>query len=66
MCSARYMAAKNWIVYLNLDLNWDANGVNNRDLKTFEVRLEVSLNLAGLLPSAAEVSPINGSRRVSA
>jgi indole-3-glycerol phosphate synthase len=36
-----------------LDLNCDAVGVNNRDLKTFEVRLEVSLDLARRLPSAA-------------
>jgi indole-3-glycerol phosphate synthase len=36
-----------------LDLDCDAVGVNNRDLKTFEVRLEVSLDLAQLLPGAA-------------
>jgi indole-3-glycerol phosphate synthase len=36
-----------------LDLDCDAVGVNNRDLKTFEVRLEVSLDLAARLPSAA-------------
>jgi indole-3-glycerol phosphate synthase len=36
-----------------LNLNCDAVGVNNRDLKTFEVRLEVSLDLAARLPSAA-------------
>src|SRR5277367_558890 len=35
-----------------LDLDCDAVGVNNRDLKTFEVRLEVSLDLATRLPSA--------------
>jgi indole-3-glycerol phosphate synthase len=35
-----------------LDLDCDAVGVNNRDLKTFEVRLEVSLDLAARLPSA--------------
>jgi indole-3-glycerol phosphate synthase len=29
----------------------DAIGVNNRDLKTFEVRLETSLELAGRIPS---------------
>jgi indole-3-glycerol phosphate synthase len=33
-----------------LDLECDAIGVNNRDLKSFEVRLEVSLELAGRLP----------------
>jgi indole-3-glycerol phosphate synthase len=36
-----------------LDLDCDAVGVNNRDLKTFAVRLEVSLDLAARLPSAA-------------
>jgi indole-3-glycerol phosphate synthase len=36
-----------------LDLDCDAVGVNNRDLKTFAVRLEVSLDLADRLPSAA-------------
>lgn len=36
-----------------LDLDCEAVGVNNRDLKTFEVRLEVSLDLAARLPSAA-------------
>ena len=35
------------------DLGCDACGVNNRDLKTFEVRLETSLELAGRLPSNA-------------
>src|ERR1700722_10773772 len=35
------------------DLDCDAVGVNNRDLKTFAVRLEVSLDLAARLPSAA-------------
>jgi indole-3-glycerol phosphate synthase len=34
-----------------LDLSCDAIGVNNRDLKTFEVRLEVSLELAARLPA---------------
>ncbi len=38
---------------LDLDLNWDAIGVNNRDLKSFEVRLEVSLSLADRLPAGA-------------
>ena len=36
-----------------LDLDCDAVGVNNRDLKTFAVRLEVSLDLASRLPSGA-------------
>src|ERR1700739_4838618 len=36
-----------------LDLDCDAVGVNNRDLKTFVVRLEVSLDLAPRLPAAA-------------
>jgi indole-3-glycerol phosphate synthase len=36
-----------------LDLDCDAIGVNNRDLKTFAVRLEVSLELAARLPAAA-------------
>jgi len=35
------------------DLGFDAYGVNNRDLKTFEVRLENSLRLATQLPSSA-------------
>jgi indole-3-glycerol phosphate synthase len=30
----------------------DAIGVNNRDLKTFEVRLETSLDLVGRIPSS--------------
>ena len=36
-----------------LDLGCDAIGVNNRNLRTFEVRLETSLELAQGLPSAA-------------
>jgi indole-3-glycerol phosphate synthase len=36
-----------------LDLECDALGVNNRDLRTFAVRLEVSLDLAPRLPSGA-------------
>jgi indole-3-glycerol phosphate synthase len=36
-----------------LDLDCDAIGVNNRDLKTFEVRLQVSLDLAPRLPANA-------------
>jgi indole-3-glycerol phosphate synthase len=36
-----------------LDLGCDAVGVNNRDLKTFEVRLQVSLDLASRLPAGA-------------
>jgi indole-3-glycerol phosphate synthase len=36
-----------------LDLDCDAVGVNNRDLKTFTVRLEVSLDLAAKLPAGA-------------
>jgi indole-3-glycerol phosphate synthase len=36
-----------------LDLDCDAVGVNNRDLKTFAVRLEVSLDLAATLPACA-------------
>lgn len=35
------------------DLGCDAYGVNNRDLKTFEVRLETSLELADKLPPNA-------------
>lgn len=35
------------------DLGCDAYGVNNRDLRTFEVRLETSLRLARQLPSGA-------------
>jgi indole-3-glycerol phosphate synthase len=35
------------------ELDCDAVGVNNRDLKTFAVRLEVSLDLAARLPAAA-------------
>lgn len=35
------------------DLGCDAYGVNNRDLKTFEVRLENSLELAEMLPAGA-------------
>jgi indole-3-glycerol phosphate synthase len=36
-----------------LDLGCDAIGVNNRNLHTFEVRLETSLELASSLPPAA-------------
>jgi indole-3-glycerol phosphate synthase len=36
-----------------LDLGCDAIGVNNRNLQTFEVRLETSLELAPRLPSAS-------------
>jgi indole-3-glycerol phosphate synthase len=36
-----------------LDLGCDAVGVNNRDLKTFHVSLDVSLQLAGRLPAKA-------------
>jgi indole-3-glycerol phosphate synthase len=36
-----------------LDLGCDAIGVNNRNLQTFEVRLETSLELASSLPSAS-------------
>ena len=36
-----------------LDLNCDAVGVNNRDLRTFAVRLEVSLELASRLPAGS-------------
>jgi indole-3-glycerol phosphate synthase len=36
-----------------LDLGCDAVGVNNRDLGTFAVRLEVSLDLASRLPAGA-------------
>jgi indole-3-glycerol phosphate synthase len=38
---------------LGLDLQCDAIGVNNRNLKSFEVRLEASLDLAARLPAAA-------------
>src|ERR1700689_4064893 len=37
----------------DLDLGCDAVGVNNRDLRTFAVRLEVSLDLASRLPAGA-------------
>src|SRR5271156_1313652 len=36
-----------------LNLGCDAVGVNNRDLRTFAVRLEVSLDLASRLPAGA-------------
>ena len=36
-----------------LDLECDAIGVNNRDLATFAVRLEVSIDLASRLPAGA-------------
>jgi len=36
-----------------LNLGCDAIGVNNRDLSTFAVRLQVSLDLASRLPSGA-------------
>lgn len=36
-----------------MDLGCDAYGVNNRDLRTFEVRLENSLQLADQLPAGA-------------
>ncbi len=36
-----------------LDLDCDAIGVNNRDLSTFSVSLQVSLDLASRLPAAA-------------
>jgi indole-3-glycerol phosphate synthase len=36
-----------------LDLNCDAVGVNNRDLSTFAVKLEVSFDLAVRLPAGA-------------
>jgi indole-3-glycerol phosphate synthase len=36
-----------------LDLDCDAVGVNNRDLTTFAVRLEVSLDLASRLPAGS-------------
>ena len=36
-----------------LDLDCDAVGVNNRDLKSFAVRLQVSLDLAPRLPAGA-------------
>ena len=36
-----------------LDLDCDAIGVNNRDLKTFAVRLDVSLDLAARLPAGS-------------
>jgi indole-3-glycerol phosphate synthase len=36
-----------------LELGCDAIGVNNRNLHTFEVRLETSLELASSLPSAS-------------
>jgi indole-3-glycerol phosphate synthase len=36
-----------------LDLDCDAVGVNNRDLRTFAVRLEVSLDLASRLPAGS-------------
>jgi len=35
------------------DLGCEAYGVNNRNLKTFEVRLENSLDLVGQLPAGA-------------
>lgn len=41
----------------NLDANADLIGVNNRNLKTFEVSIDVSKELAGLIPpSAVKVS----------
>jgi indole-3-glycerol phosphate synthase len=38
---------------LSLDLGCEAIGINNRDLKSFAVRLEVSLELAERLPAGA-------------
>jgi indole-3-glycerol phosphate synthase len=38
---------------LDLELGCEAIGVNNRDLKSFQVRLEVSLELAERLPAGA-------------
>jgi indole-3-glycerol phosphate synthase len=38
-------------LYRVLDLDCEAIGVNNRDLRTFAVRLEVSLDLASRLPA---------------
>ena len=40
-------------IQLVRDIGCDAYGVNNRDLKTFEVRLETSLELAEQLPPGA-------------
>ena len=50
-CSAKCIPAKN--LDRVLDLDCDAVGVNNRDLSTFAVRLQVSLDLASRLPSGA-------------
>jgi indole-3-glycerol phosphate synthase len=38
---------------LSLGLDWEAIGVNNRNLQSFQVRLEVSLELAERLPASA-------------
>jgi indole-3-glycerol phosphate synthase len=38
---------------LSLGVDWEAIGVNNRNLQSFQVRLEVSLELAERLPASA-------------
>jgi indole-3-glycerol phosphate synthase len=53
LCEVHTAEELDRVLDLDLDLDCDAVGVNNRDLKTFSVRLEVSLDLAARLPAAA-------------
>jgi indole-3-glycerol phosphate synthase len=53
LCEVHTAAELDRVLDLNLDLNCDAVGVNNRDLSTFAVKLEVSFDLASRLPAGA-------------